>query len=124
MLIGKRIRAIRERKGLSQAHLEKQAGLLRTYLSRVEHGHIVETLEKIARGLGMPLYQVFYDAEAPDIQTLTSARSSEATSSAKEAPIMKLWGGLMESDTLTAKSMEDDVRASKPIMVMLNGRQD
>jgi transcriptional regulator with XRE-family HTH domain len=68
MLIGERIRALREKQGLTQGDLEERCGLLRCYTSRVENGHTVpslETVEKIARALGMPLYQVFYDGEKP-----------------------------------------------------------
>lgn len=68
MLIGERIRALRESKGLTQGDIEERCGLLRCYTSRVENGHTVpslETIEKIARALGIPLYQIFYDGEKP-----------------------------------------------------------
>src|ERR1700676_4318984 len=55
MIIGERLRLLREQKGLSQYHIEQRTGLLRCYISRVEHNHTtpsVETLEKMARGLG------------------------------------------------------------------------
>jgi transcriptional regulator with XRE-family HTH domain len=68
MLIGERIRTLRERRGLTQGDIEERTGLLRCYTSRVENGHTVpslETIEKIARALEMPLYQVFYDGEKP-----------------------------------------------------------
>ena len=68
MIIGDRLRAVREEKKLSQGDIEKRTGLLRCYISRVENGHTVpaiETLEKIARALGIPLYQLFYDGEQP-----------------------------------------------------------
>jgi transcriptional regulator with XRE-family HTH domain len=68
MLIGERIRALREKQGLTQGDLEERSGLLRCYTSRVENGHTVpslETIEKIARALNLPLYQVFYDGEKP-----------------------------------------------------------
>jgi transcriptional regulator with XRE-family HTH domain len=58
MLIGDKLRALREQKNLSQGHIEKRTGLLRCYLSRVECGHTVpsiETLEKWARALEVPL---------------------------------------------------------------------
>ncbi len=64
MLIGERIRAIREAKGLSQGDIEKRCGLLSVYISRVENGHLVPsiaTLEKLARALEVPLYQLFYE---------------------------------------------------------------
>jgi len=51
-----------------QRYIEKRTGLLRCYISRVENGHTVptvETLEKMARALEVPLYKLFYDREAP-----------------------------------------------------------
>ena len=68
MIIGDRLRALREEKKLSQGDIEKRTGLLRCYISRVENGHTVpaiETLEKMARALEVPLYQLFYDGEEP-----------------------------------------------------------
>ena len=61
MLIGDRNRAIREAKKLSQGDIEKRCGLLRVYISALENGHTlpsVETLEKFARGLEVPLYML------------------------------------------------------------------
>ena len=68
MIIGDRLRALREDKKLSQGDIEKRTGLLRCYISRVENGHTVpaiETLEKMARALEVPIYQLFYDGEEP-----------------------------------------------------------
>jgi transcriptional regulator with XRE-family HTH domain len=68
MIIGDRLRAVREEKKLSQGDIEKRTGLLRCYISRVENGHTVpaiETVEKMARALEIPLYQLFYDGEKP-----------------------------------------------------------
>ncbi len=68
MLIGQRLREIREAKGLSQVAISDATGLVQPYVSRVENGHTVpgvETLEKWARALGMPLYGLFYDGEGP-----------------------------------------------------------
>jgi len=68
MVICDRLRALREQKKLSQGDIEKRTGLLRCYVSRVENGHTVptvETLEKMARALEVPLYRLFYDGEAP-----------------------------------------------------------
>lgn len=78
MLIGERIRSLREKKGLTQGDIEERSGLLRCYTSRVENGHTVpslETIEKIARALEVPLYLVFYDGEKPpEIDLLVSDR--------------------------------------------------
>ena len=66
MSIGARIRALREQKGLSQGDIERVTGLLRCYTSRVENGHTVpslETLERFAAALDVPLYRLFYAGE-------------------------------------------------------------
>jgi transcriptional regulator with XRE-family HTH domain len=68
MYLAERLRQFRESKKLSQGDIEKRTGLLRCYISRVENGHTapaLETLEKIARALEIPLYQLFYDGESP-----------------------------------------------------------
>ena len=62
MKIGTTIRGYRLQKGLSQGDIEKRTGLLRCYLSRVENGHTVpslDTLAKIAQALDLPLAQFF-----------------------------------------------------------------
>ena len=64
MVIGDKLKALREQKKLSQGDIEKRTGLLRCYISRVENGHTVpsvETLEKIARALEVPMYRLFTD---------------------------------------------------------------
>ena len=68
VIIGERLRALREEKKFSQGDVEHRTGLLRCYISRVENGHTipaVETLEKFARALEVPMYQLFYDGEEP-----------------------------------------------------------
>jgi transcriptional regulator with XRE-family HTH domain len=95
MIIGSRLRAIREQKNLSQGDIEHRCGLLRRYVSRVENGHAVpsiETLEKMARALEVPLYQLFYGGEeAPKLLNLPN-RKTEADplwgSSGKEARLL------------------------------------
>ncbi len=62
--IGTVIRGFRLQKGLSQGDIEKRTGLLRCYLSRVENGHTVpslDTLNKIAVALEMPLAGFFVE---------------------------------------------------------------
>ena len=68
MIIGERLRALREDKKFSQGDVEKRTRLLRCYISRVEHGYTVpavETLEKFGRALEVPMYQLFYESEEP-----------------------------------------------------------
>jgi transcriptional regulator with XRE-family HTH domain len=79
MLIGNRLRAIREQKNLSQGDIEQRTGLLRCYISRVENGHTVpaiETLEKMARALEIPLYQLFYDGDKRPALPNSSSKSA------------------------------------------------
>jgi len=70
VIIGDRLKSLRQQKKFSQFEIEKRTGLLRCYISRVEHGHTVpavETLEKFARALEIPMYQLFYDSDMPPV---------------------------------------------------------
>ena len=81
MIIGDRLRSIREEKKLSQGDIEKRTGLLRCYVSRVENGHTVpavETIEKFARALEVPMYQLFYDGnKPPELPNLPKRRTAD-----------------------------------------------
>jgi transcriptional regulator with XRE-family HTH domain len=81
MVIGDHLRALREEKNLSQGDIEKRTGLFRCYISRVENNHTVpaiETLEKFARALEVPMYQLFYDGEEPPkLPNLSTRKSSD-----------------------------------------------
>jgi transcriptional regulator with XRE-family HTH domain len=81
MVICDRLRELRESKDLSQGDIEKRTGLLRCYISRVENGHTVpaiETLEKFARALEVPLYQLFYEGDKPpQLPNLLKRKSSD-----------------------------------------------
>jgi transcriptional regulator with XRE-family HTH domain len=66
MVIGEKLKALRAQKNLSQGDIEKRTGLLRCYISRVENGHTVpsvDTIEKLARALEVPMYRIFTDDE-------------------------------------------------------------
>ena len=66
--IGEVIRSYRGQRGLSQGDIERRTGLLRCYLSRVENGHTVpslETLAKIAEAMEIALADFFPGAETP-----------------------------------------------------------
>src|SRR6202162_5684555 len=98
MIIGDRLRAIREGKNLSQGDIEHRCGLFRSYISRIENGYTVpsiETLEKIARALEVPLYQLFYDGqEPPKLPNLPKRKSSDDIawgSSGREARLLALF---------------------------------
>jgi transcriptional regulator with XRE-family HTH domain len=95
MLIGERIRAIREAKNLSQGDIEKRSGLLRHYISRIENGHTVpavETLEKLARALGVPMYQLFYEGKGePDLPRLSKRLPADGIIWGKSKRERRFW---------------------------------
>ena len=102
MIIGERLRALREDKKLSQGDIEKRTGLLRCYISRVENGHTVpavETLEKMARALEVPLYQLFYDGEEPpELPNLPKRRTADEVvwgTTGKEARFLTMFRTLL-----------------------------
>ena len=89
MIIGDRLRTLREQKNLSQGEIEKRSGLLRCYISRVENGHTVpafETIEKFARALEVPLYQLFYDGDEPPADAARLQTQDPRAKSSGEAP--------------------------------------
>ncbi|HEV2521654.1 MAG TPA: helix-turn-helix transcriptional regulator [Candidatus Acidoferrales bacterium] len=125
MIIGDRLRILREEKKFSQGEIEKRTGLLRCYISRVENGHTVpavETLEKFARALEVPLYQLFYDGdEPPKLPTLPKRKSSGALvwgDSGKDArTLMKfrqLLGRAKEGDRRLLMFMAKKMVKAKP----------
>jgi transcriptional regulator with XRE-family HTH domain len=97
VIIGDRLRQLREAKKQSQGDIETKTGLLRCYVSRVENGHTVpaiETLEKFARALEVPMYQIFYDGnEVPKsakVRVSATDHSGWASSGKSEVYIHKL----------------------------------
>lgn len=96
MNVGQRLRSIREEKGLSQGDIEQRTGLVRCYISRLENGHtipVVQTLEKLAQALEMPLYQFLYEGEKPPRDPILTGRNghrgNEWGSSGKDARFLR-----------------------------------
>jgi len=88
MVIGERLRALREQKKMSQGDIEKRTRLLRVYISRIENGHSVpsiETLEKFARALEVPMYALFYEGEQPPAPELPKTSDDGWGSSGRDA---------------------------------------
>ena len=109
MVLQEQLRKLRDDKKLSQGDIEKRTGLLRCYISRVENGHTVpaiETLEKMARALEVPMYRLFYDGEEPPkLPNLPKRKSSDDIawgSSGKDArflsKVRRLLGKAEEAD--------------------------
>ena len=128
MIIGDRLRAMREEKQLSQGDIEKRTGLLRCYISRVENGHTVpaiETLEKLARAMEIPMYQLFYDGdEPPKLPNLLKRKTADDIvwgSSGKEARILsklrRLLGRVEDGDRKLLMSLAQKMAGKR------NGRK-
>ncbi len=124
MVIGDRLRMLREEKKFSQGEIEKRTGLLRSYISRVENGHTVpavETLEKFARALEVPMYRLFYDGEErPKLPNLPKRKSADDIawgSSGKEARLLtkflRLFSRMDESDAKLLFSMAQKMARQK-----------
>jgi len=81
MVIGDRLRQLRNSKHLSQGDIEKRTGLLRCHISRLENGHTVpsiETLEKLAAAFDVPLWEIFYEGDQPARPLLSSRDLSQS----------------------------------------------
>ena len=94
MMLSDRLRVIRQHKKLSQGDMERRTGLLRCYISRIENGHTVpeiETLQRLAHALEVPLYQLFYDGEKPPvpIEALRDVDRNEWAAQKSAGPFMK-----------------------------------
>ncbi len=123
MIIGDRLRELREQKQFTQGEVAKRAGLLKPYVSRVENGHSVpglETLEKFARALEVPMYQLFLDVEgAPKLPNLPKRWTANG----------KLWGSSGIEALLLAKfcrlfnRMKDSDRGLLLFMAQKMGRR-
>ena len=99
MNIGERLKAIREQKDLSQGDIEERTGLIRCYVSRVENGHTipaVETLEKFARALEVPIYALFYEGEnPPELRSPQSGKNGSWGDSGADARMFDKFRKLM-----------------------------
>jgi transcriptional regulator with XRE-family HTH domain len=125
MIIGDRLRELREEKRFSQGDMEKRTGLLRCYISRVENGHTVpniETLEKLARALEVPMYQLFYEGEdPPELLNLPKRQTADDIvwgRTGKEARLLlkfcRLFGRMKEDDRKVVFFLAQKLAKSKP----------
>jgi transcriptional regulator with XRE-family HTH domain len=93
MEIGTKLYELREAKRLSQGDIERRTGLFRCYTSRVENGYTVptiETLEKYASALDVPLYKLFTDEDSVKAPKLPAVREGELWGSrAKERDALR-----------------------------------
>jgi transcriptional regulator with XRE-family HTH domain len=98
MHIGKRLKGLREAKGLSQGDIERRSGLLRSYISRVEGGYTapsLQTLEKFAKALSVESYQLLFESQGRP----KSAKIQESSSVPKSSRrLVKLFESMSTSN--------------------------
>jgi transcriptional regulator with XRE-family HTH domain len=91
---------------MSQGDVEKRTGLLRGYVSRVEHGHTVPnvgTLEKLAAAFNVPLWKIFYEGDQMVRPVLPSREFQHSTKESVEGrkfyvKLARLLGRMTEKD--------------------------
>ena len=87
MEIGAKLRELRIAKNLSQGDIQKRTGLFRCYTSRVENGYTVptvETLEKYATALEIPLYRLFTEEDSVKMPKLRQPKDDSSSWGTKE----------------------------------------
>ena len=90
MVIGDKLKTLRAQKKMSQGDVEKRTGLLRCYISRVENGHTVpsvDTLEKLAQALEVPMHRLFTDddrAKKPNLPAESIPRRAANSTQERE----------------------------------------
>lgn len=80
MLIGQRLRELRETRDLTQDDIARRTGFSRPYVSCIENGRAIPsiaTLERWARGLSMKLFQVLYEDKKPIKPEKSSSKSGK-----------------------------------------------
>ena len=91
MVDGDKLKGLREQKKLSQGDIEKRTGLLLCYISRVENGHTVpsvETLEKMAHALEVPMYRLFTDDAHVQMSDISFSKGETARNN-EIAPLLR-----------------------------------
>ena len=111
MVIGDKLKELREAKKLSQGDVEKRTGLLRCYTSRMENGHTVpsvDTLEKMARALEVPMYRLFTDEakiEKPNVSFSKAEPARSTKQDSKLRPFLKALSRLTDKDQRLLRHM-------------------
>jgi transcriptional regulator with XRE-family HTH domain len=94
MDIGARLHELRLAKGLSQGDIERRTGLLRCYVSRIEHGHSIpslETLEKWAKALDVELYQLFYQGKGKPVAPRATSGAAKPIRGSEQDSLLKVF---------------------------------
>jgi transcriptional regulator with XRE-family HTH domain len=107
MDVGKRLRQLREIKGLSQGDIERRSGLLRSYISRVEGGYTapsLATLEKFAKALEVEPYQLLFVGEGKPAAPKVPEQASLSKPAKK---LLKFFEGMSSTNRRLLTSMAE-----------------
>jgi len=99
MIIGEKLKTLRAKKNMSQGDLEKRTGLLRCYISRVENGHTVpsvDTLEKMAQALEVPMYRLFTDDDHVKKPNIPAEIIPRRRANSKQERVVRAFAKLFE----------------------------
>ncbi len=113
MNIGKRLQELRLAKGFSQGEIEHRTGMLRCYVSRVENGHTIpslQTLEKMARALDLELHQLLHTG---DTKLPTSKAPKRPPLTPDERTLSRVFGQLNKADQRLLLSMAHKMAATE-----------
>ena len=109
MDIGKRLRQVREAKGLSQHDLEGLTGLPRTHISQIENGHSTPSfrvLERWAKALDIELHELF---NVEHSQPEATALPKGIPIGAQERTLLGLFGQMPSEDRALLISLARDL---------------
>ena len=98
MVIGEKLKTLRKQKNMSQGDIEKRTGLLRCYISRVENGHTVpsvDTLEKMAQALEVPMYRLFTDDAHVKMANIPAEFIPRRAANSKQERVLRSFGKLL-----------------------------
>jgi len=111
MVIGSRLKELRKEKNLTQRDMEESMGLARCYVSRVEHGNTVpslETLHRFAAALSIPLHEIFYAPNEPSQMPLTDTRRSLQALAGEPGPAGAEARWLLQLEEVAERLSEQD----------------
>src|SRR5271156_3334104 len=98
MVIGDKLKALRAQKKMSQGDIVKRTGLLRCYISRVENGHTVpsvDTLEKLAQALEIPIYRFFTDEDHVKMPNIPTEVIPRRATNSKQERVLRAFAKLL-----------------------------
>jgi len=107
--IGRRLRDLREAKGLSQTDVEDLTGLPRSYVSRTENGRgtpSIQVLERWAEALDVDLHQLFV---AGDGRPEAPVPPDRIRAGAQERRLLGLFGQMPVEDRALLISLARDL---------------